>query len=389
MVGLLAALALDQACSARCAIHVFDSAPLDLDRPLSQPSFDDRSTALSFDTLSYMNTLGLSEVAEKACPIQSIHVSNKGRMGSTVLTAEQVNWPQLGGVIENRLLGDALAGRLKHSRVRVHAPTEVTSIHPKSRGVEVIDASGKAMLLDCLIIADGGQSALAQRLGMLRESKSYANSAIVANVATSVHHGYCAYERFSEQGPMAMLPLTDAGDVKRSALVWTAPRDRIDELMALTDREFCKSLEAQFGYRLGRIEQVGQRSVYPLQMMHRIEQVRAGIVVLGNAAHTLHPVAGQGFNLSVRDIRSLTDVLTQCLLRSDFSSAALSTYAQRRVLDQWRTVNASDLLPELFQYAGAVGAARNFALGLMDVIPALKQRFTAIAAGAIGEGEYV
>lgn len=389
MVGLLAALAFEQACSARCAIHVFDSAPLDLDRPLSQPSFDDRSTALSFDTLSYMNTLGLSEVVEKACPIQSIHVSNKGRMGSTVLTAEQVNWPQLGGVIENRLLGGALAGRLKHSRVRVHAPTEVRSIHPKSRGVEVIDASGKAMLLNCLIIADGGQSALAQRLGMLRESKSYANSAIVANVATAVHHGYCAYERFSEQGPMAMLPLSDAGDVKRSALVWTAPRDRIDELMALTDREFCKSLEAQFGYRLGRIEQVGQRSVYPLQMMHRIEQVRAGIVVLGNAAHTLHPVAGQGFNLSVRDIRSLTDVLTQCLLRSDFSSAALSTYAQRRALDQWRTVNASDLLPELFQYAGAVGAARNFALGLMDVIPALKQRFTAIAAGAIGEGEYV
>jgi 2-octaprenyl-6-methoxyphenol hydroxylase len=129
--------------------------------------------------------------------------------------------------------------------------------------------------------------------------------------------------------------------------------------------------------------------VYPLQMMHRIEQVRAGIVVLGNAAHTLHPVAGQGFNLSVRDIRSLTEVLTQCVSSQDFSSAALSPYAQRRALDQWRTVNASDLLPELFQYTGAVGAVRNFALGFMDLIPTVKQRFTAIAAGAVGEGDYV
>lgn len=389
MVGLLAALAFEDAFSTSCAIHVFDVAPLDLERPLSQPSFDDRSTALSFDTLGYMSGLGLLEISRQACPIQSIHVSNKGRMGSAVLTAEQVNWPQLGGVIENRLLGEALAERLKHSRVRVHAPREIRHINPKSRGVELFDAQGEAMFLDCLIIADGGQSALAQRLGMLRESKSYANSAIVANVATAVHHGYCAYERFSEQGPMAMLPLGDADGVNRCALVWTAPKHQIDELMALTDREFCRSLEAQFGYRLGRIEQVGTRSVYPLQMMHRIEQVRAGIVVLGNAAHTLHPVAGQGFNLSVRDIRSLTDVLSQCVYNNDFSSAALSSYAQRRAVDQWRTVNASDLLPNLFQYAGVVGAVRNFALGLMDLIPAFKQRFTAIAAGAIGEGDYV
>lgn len=389
MVGLLAALAFDRSFGASCAIHVFDVASIDFDRPLSQPSFDDRSTALSFDTLRYMDSLGLLDVSQQACPIRSIHVSNKGRMGSTVLTAQQVNWPQLGGVIENRVLGETLSQQLKDSRVRVHAPSEVATIQPKARGVEVFDADGKAQLLDCLIIADGGQSALAQRLGMLRESKAYAHSAIIANVATAEHHRHCAYERFSEQGPLAMLPLSNAGDLNRSALVWTAPKDRIGELMSLTDRQFCKSLEAQFGYRLGRIEQVGERHVYPLQMMHRIEQVRAGIVVLGNAAHTLHPVAGQGFNLSVRDIRSLTEVLTQCVSSQDFSSAALSPYAQRRALDQWRTVNASDLLPELFQYTGAVGAVRNFALGFMDLIPTVKQRFTAIAAGAVGEGDYV
>ena len=389
MVGLLVALAFERSFPASCAIHVFDVAPIDFARPLSQPSFDDRSTALSFDTLKYMTQLGLSEIAEKACPIQSIHVSNKGRMGSTVLTAQQVAWPQLGGVIENRVMGSVLAGHLQRSRVTLHAPSEVATVQPEAHGVKILDAHGNAMLLDCLIIADGGQSALAQQLGMLRESKSYANSAIIANVATAMHHQNCAYERFSEQGPMAMLPLSNAGELNRSALVWTACKDRVDELMSLTDRQFCKSLEAQFGYRLGRVEHVGERSVYPLHMMHRIEQVRAGIVVLGNAAHTLHPVAGQGFNLSVRDIRSLTEVLSQCLFNNDFSSAALSPYTRRRALDQWRTVNASDLLPELFQYTGVVGAARNFALGLMDVIPAFKQRFTAIAAGAISEGDYV
>lgn len=389
MVGLLAALALERSLPDNCAIHVFDVATLDFNRPLSQPSFDDRSTALSYDTLRYLQSLGLLEIPQSACPIQSIHVSNKGRLGSTVLTAEHVGWPQLGGVIENRILGDVLAAHLQISRIRVHAPSEVTGIAPKVRGVEVSYTNGQIMPLDCLIIADGGQSVLAQRLGMLRESKSYANSAIIANVGTALHHEHCAYERFSEQGPMAMLPLNNAGDQHRSALVWTAPKARVDELMALTDRQFCKSLEVQFGYRLGRIEQVGKRSVYPLQMMHRLEQVRAGIVVLGNAAHTLHPVAGQGFNLSVRDIRSLTEVLIHCSTCHDFSSAALSPYAERRALDQYRTVNASDLLPELFQYTGVVGAVRNFALGVMDVIPVVKQRFTAVAAGAIAEGDYV
>jgi len=389
MVGLLAALAFEQSFPEPCAVHVFDSAALDLEAPLSQPSFDDRSTALSYDTLAYLQGLGLSSVSEQACPIQSIHVSNKGRLGSAVLTAQQIKWPLLGGVIENRVLGEALTKRLKQSRVCVHAPSQVTELRPKSQGVEIKQAGGQVLLFDCLIIADGAQSALAQQLGMLSVSKSYANSAIVANIETASHHAHCAYERFSQQGPMAMLPLNDCGGSHRSALVWTAPKATVSELMALGDAQFAQRLEAQFGYRLGRIERVGKRSMYPLFMMHRLEQVRAGVVVLGNAAHTLHPVAGQGFNLSVRDIRSLTQVLSACLEERNFSSAALSQYTQRRALDQWRTVNASDLLPELFQYSGAVGAVRDFALGLMDLIPFIKQRFTAIAAGAIAESDYV
>ncbi len=389
MSGLLTAGACDQAFGGECQIMLFDQADLQLDRPMSQPSFDDRSTALSYPTLEYFGALGLTEIVQSVCPIDTIHVSNKGRLGSAVLTAAAMDWSMLGGVVENRVLGSALAAWVNRSGVVIKAPTTIDALAMQDSGVMVTLASGEQIRLDCVVIADGESSGLAAKLGISRRVKEYAAHALVANIATAKQHNGQAFERFTPEGPMALLPLSDLNNQHRSALVWTDSSARISELLQSSKPDFCAALQAHFGYRLGRITDVGQRSIYPLALRHSIEQIRSRMVLIGNAAHTLHPVAGQGFNLSVRDTRRLVEVLSGCIRTNDFSAKQLGIYSHQRAIDQARTVGASDMLPSLFQQTGVTALARDALLGALDVIPAAKRRFTQIAAGALAESDYV
>ncbi len=389
MSGLLTAGACDQAFGGECQIMLFDQADLQLDRPMSQPSFDDRSTALSYPTLEYFGALGLTEIVQSVCPIDTIHVSNKGRLGSAVLTAAAMDWSMLGGVVENRVLGSALAAWVNRSGVVIKAPTTIDALAMQDSGVMVTLASGEQIRLDCVVIADGESSGLAAKLGISRRVKEYAAHALVANIATAKQHNGQAFERFTPEGPMALLPLSDLNNQHRSALVWTDSSARISALLQSSKPDFCAALQAHFGYRLGRITDVGQRSIYPLALRHSIEQIRSRMVLIGNAAHTLHPVAGQGFNLSVRDTRRLVEVLSGCIRAHDFSAKQLGIYSHQRAIDQARTVGASDMLPSLFQQTGVTALARDALLGALDVIPAAKRRFTQIAAGALAETDYV
>ena len=389
MSGLLTAGACDQAFGGECQIILFDQADLQLDRPMSQPSFDDRSTALSYPTLEYFGALGLTEIVQSVCPIDTIHVSNKGRLGSAVLTAAAMDWSMLGGVVENRVLGAALAAWVKRSCVVIKASTTIDALAMQDSGVMVTLASGEQIRLDCVVIADGESSGLAAKLGISRRVKEYAAHALVANIATAKQHNGQAFERFTPEGPMALLPLSDLNNQHRSALVWTDSSARISALLQSSKPDFCAALQAHFGYRLGRITDVGQRSIYPLALRHSIEQIRSRMVLIGNAAHTLHPVAGQGFNLSVRDTRRLVEVLSGCIRTNDFSAKQLGIYSHQRAIDQARTVGASDMLPSLFQQTGVTALARDALLGALDVIPAAKRRFTQIAAGALAESDYV
>lgn len=389
MSGLLTAGACDQAFGGECQIMLFDQADLQLDRPMSQPSFDDRSTALSYPTLEYFGALGLTEIVQSVCPIDTIHVSNKGRLGSAVLTAAAMDWSMLGGVVENRVLGSALAAWVNRSGIVIKAPTTIDALAMQDSGVMVTLASGEQIRLDCVVIADGESSGLAAKLGISRRVKEYAAHALVANIATAKQHNGQAFERFTPEGPMALLPLSDLNNQHRSALVWTDSSARISELLQSSKLDFCAALQAHFGYRLGRITDVGQRSTYPLALRHSIEQIRSRMVLIGNAAHTLHPVAGQGFNLSVRDTRRLVEVLSGCIRTNDFSAKQLGIYSHQRAIDQARTVGASDMLPSLFQQTGVTALARDALLGALDVIPAAKRRFTQIAAGALAESDYV
>jgi 2-octaprenyl-6-methoxyphenol hydroxylase len=389
MSGLLTAGACDQAFGGECQVMLFDQSDLQLDRPMSQPSFDDRSTALSYPTLEYFGALGLTEIVQNVCPIDTIHVSNKGRLGSAVLTAMAMDWAMLGGVVENRVLGAALAAWVKRSGVVIKAPTTIDALAMQDSGVMITLASGEQIRLDCVVIADGESSGLAAKLGISRRVKAYAAHALVANVATAKPHDGQAFERFTPEGPMALLPLSDLNNQHRSALVWTDSSARISQLLESSTPDFCAALQAHFGYRLGRITDVGQRSIYPLALRHSIEQIRSRMVLIGNAAHTLHPVAGQGFNLSVRDTRRLVEVLSGCIRTNDFSAKQLGIYSDQRAIDQARTVGASDMLPSLFQQTGVTALARDALLGALDVIPAAKRRFTQIAAGALAETDYV
>jgi len=212
---------------------------------------------------------------------------------------------------------------------------------------------------------------------------------LVANIASAESHGGCAYERFTDTGPLALLPLLKAGGSEnRSALVWTLPAVQARHLRDCSKTEFLNVLQERFGYRLGRLVKVGERHEYPLSLVQSSEQVRQGIVVMGNAAHALHPVAGQGFNLALRDVAELGRVLGQGIVAGQAPGdlKMLQRYQRRQQPDQDRTIQFSDRIPALFMHGDPMlGLGRDLALAGLDIMPSLKREFVRYAAG-MGNG---
>ncbi|TXS93935.1 2-octaprenyl-6-methoxyphenyl hydroxylase [Parahaliea maris] len=351
------------------------------------PSFDARSTALSYSSrLLYEQSGQWQDLAAQACAIETIHVSRRGRFGSAVLRAEEHGWPALGYVVENALLGHSLAqALLRQGRVEVVSPARVTAVEPDRAGTLVqLEGAGQSCLhTRLLVVADGADSSLRESLGVAVADKPYGQHALIANVAFAEPHRGCAYERFTASGPLALLPLVPiAGASNRSALVWALSPERAAELKASNEDDFLEALQEAYGYRLGRFLRAGERHTYPLSRREAQEQVRRGVVVMGNAAHTLHPVAGQGFNLALRDVARLAAVLSE-VGDGDYGALdPLQRYQRAQQADQQRTIGASDLLPELFMHSDPLlGMARDLALSGLDVTPRLKREFVRYAAG--------
>jgi len=353
------------------------------------PSFDARSTALSFSSRLVYQDIGVWEQLEAwLCAIERIHVSSRGRFGSTVLNAADHDWPALGYVVENPWLGSALARALcTQGRVELASPAQVVGAHPRGAKVclQLDEQDGRQLDAGLLVVADGAHSPLCKALGVGAKTRPYEQHALVANVATDRAHEGCAFERFTDEGPLAMLPLLPApGADHRSALVWTLPGQRAEQLASCDPREFLDSLQKRFGYRLGRLHQVGQRYTYPLALVQSAEQVRQGVVVMGNAAHALHPVAGQGFNLALRDIAELAAVLAQGVAagRAIGDLCVLERYRRRQRTDQARTIFFSDRVPGLFMYRDPLlGIVRDLALSGLDLLPGMKREFARQTAG--------
>lgn len=392
MVGISLALQLCAVLPEDISIVLVESFPFPdpAKDPTSQyhPSFDVRSTALSYSSRCIYSQLNVwTLLRERCCPIETIHVSTRGRFGSTLLSSDDQSWEALGYVAENAWLGNALIKSLyQQRRVSVRGGTSVLRAAPVPGGLQLSLADTDDELQTALLlVADGAQSGLREQLGVGADTKLYRQHALIANIATAEPHAGCAFERFTDEGPLALLPLLPgpAGE-NRSALVWTLPQERVDTLLECTEARFLRELQSRFGYRLGRVLQVGQRSSYPLSLVQSREQVRQHLVVMGNAAHALHPVAGQGFNLALRDVVQLGEVLAAGLAAGKplGDLAVLERYQKRQFADQEKTIAFSDRVPGLFMHADPLlGMGRDLALAGMDVFPPLKQEFVRQAAG--------
>ncbi|TBV11886.1 2-octaprenyl-6-methoxyphenyl hydroxylase [Stutzerimonas kirkiae] len=344
-----------------------------------QPSYDARSTALSHGSRLIYERLGVWPViAERAEPIRHIHVSERGRLGVTRLHAGQERVPALGYVVENAWLGHCLWQALDSRCVQLHCPEQVQTLAPVEGGGYrlVLRQQGE---LECAlaVLADGGRSDLREQLGIGVRRSPYGQSALIANVTPGKSHAGMAFERFTDEGPLALLPLQD----NRCALVWSRPPEQAERLAGLPAAAFLDELQQAFGYRLGGFRQVGSRHLYPLELIEAEEQVRSGLVVLGNAAHSLHPIAGQGYNLSLRDAWALAETLLHSPAAPG-ELAALQDFQRRQARDQWLTVGASDHLTRLFgDSARGLGIARSMALSALDLLPPAKHWLARQAMG--------
>ncbi|MEE4462303.1 2-octaprenyl-6-methoxyphenyl hydroxylase, partial [Azotobacter chroococcum] len=343
-----------------------------------QPSYDARSSALSFGTRQIYERLGLwPAIARRAEPILQIHVSERGRFGATRLRAVEEGVPALGYVVENAWLGECLWQALDPEVVTWRCPAEVLRMTPLRDGYRLqLDDDSH---LDCAlaVLADGGRSDLREQLGIHVRHQPYGQTALIANLTPSEPHRGQAFERFTQDGPMALLPLAD----NRCALVWTRPTGDAGRLLALDERQFLAELQQQFGYRLGAFRQLGARHLYALALVEAEEQVRPHLALLGNAAHSLHPIAGQGYNLSLRDTLCLAEELLGSPAEpGDF--ATLLRYQARQRLDQQLTVGFSDRLTRLFGMATPLLAGgRSLGLLGLDLLPPAKRWFARQAMG--------
>lgn len=345
-----------------------------------QPSYDARSSAISYGSRLIYEQLGIWDaLSVKAEPITHIQVSEKGHGAKIEMAAKEANVSAFGYVIDNAWIGKCLLDALDTEIIHCQYDTEVKTLTPCVGGYEATLEGGDKLAAKLVVLAEGGRSDLRQQLGIYVKRTPYGQTAIIANVTPGCRHLGRAFERFTAQGPIALLPLAD----HHCALVLTREHEEAERLLALSDEAFLGELQQAFGNRMGLFKKVGERYSYPLVLSEAEEQVRPHLVLLGNSAHGMHPVAGQGYNLSLRD----TWVLAQTLLKSDKplgDFTMLQQYYKARETDQQRVVGFSDQITRLFSNRQAVlKTGRFLGLGLagMNLLPPVKHWFTLQAMG--------
>lgn len=354
----------------------------------TQPSYDDRAIALAYGSRRIFEAIGVwRDLAELAEPITDIHVSDRGHLGVTRLHAADESVPALGYVVTARELGGVLVRKLQADpTLDIYAPARVVGFTDQGDGVRVeVDRDGVVQTLGArlLVAADGGDSAIRGQLQLPVVRREYGQTAIVTNVSPNRPHHGIAYERFTDTGPVALLPMTE----QRCAVVWTVRDDQVDATLALDDDAFLAELQRRFGQRVGRFVRVGRRAAYPLTLLRVRESVRGRVAVIGNAAHTLHPIAGQGFNLGIRDVAALAEVVDDAHKTGNDvgAHAALQRYAQWRAGEQRNVAWATDGLARLFSNPLApLRIGRSLGLLAMELMPVAKHPLARAAMGLLG-----
>ncbi|MEE4378419.1 MAG: 2-octaprenyl-6-methoxyphenyl hydroxylase [Candidatus Competibacteraceae bacterium] len=354
----------------------------------SEPGYDERSIALAYGTRRIFDGLGLwPAIAPLATPIKKVHVSERGGPGFARLNCRDEGVEALGYVVEARALGAALASRLAElNNVELLCPASLETLTVQS-DMARSEVRWQDKLSACtarlIVAADGARSQVRQQLGIDAVQWEYGQTAIVANVTPQYEHHNIAYERFTDSGPVALLPMSD----NRCSVVCTVENSDKETLLALNDAAFLAFLQTRFGERLGCFKRAGRRQAYPLLMLKAREHTRPRVAVIGNAAHTLHPIAGQGFNVGMRDVAVLAEVIADALrVGEDFGTATvLARYAEWRRWDQRQAVAFTDGLARLFSNPlPPLRHLRNLGLLAFDLLPPVKRLLARRTMGMTG-----
>ncbi len=332
---------------------------------------DTRALALSYGSRLILEKLGVWDaVATKATAINTIHISQRGGLGRTKLSAAEHGQEAMGYVLPYGALTKALDVVLDLKNVVYEA--EATEIKPGEPFAEVIfNQNGKSHTLTSalLVVADGGRS-LGEIAGITKETKEYGHDALVSKVTAELPHDNIAYERFTPSGPMALLPNGESG----FSLVWTGEKASIDALLQLDDATFLSQLHTAFGDRVGKFLSIEKRMSFPLKLSTLKPATAPHLVVIGNAAQTMHPVAGQGFNVGMRDAWTLADLIIGSAQTALGAAPMLEAYNKLRSRDTRGGILFTDLLVNVFSNdVIGLGAIRGAGLGLLELIKPAKK----------------
>ncbi len=347
----------------------------------------DRALALAAGTVEVLDTLGIWQgIHHKATAITHIHISDRGHFGKVRLSAEKENVAALGYVISARDIETHVAHLVEQAGITLHCPARVVGLMSGNSEVNVSLKSGNDTLnlsAKLLVGADGGSSSVRQLLDIPQRITEYQQTALVTTVKATLPHNHTAFERFTCSGPLALLPV----DKNYCSVVWTRTDEEAQALMLGSEADFIAELQQYFGYRLGELTLTAPRRAFPLSLIRAERMVAGRAVIIGNAVHQLHPVAGQGFNLGLRDVVQLAAVLSKAAHNHDDigATALLNAYTQSRQADHDRVIGFTDNVVKIFSNDWlALSAARNIGLSLLDHLPSAKRLLTRQAMGFVG-----
>jgi 2-octaprenylphenol hydroxylase len=323
--------------------------------------------------------------ARRVSPLREMHVWDATGPGSIHFDSAEIGEPLLGHIIENRVMQCALLERLKQREaIDWLCPQSVTALRREGELMHLQLESGVELHCELVVGADGSQSHIRAMSGIQTHGWEYRQRAVVANIRTEKHHNETAWQRFMPDGPLAFLPLTDG----LCSIVWTTSPERADALLALDDAAFLEALQQAFGERLGRMLETGPRVGFELRMLHATQYVQPGVAIIGDAAHTIHPLAGQGVNLGLTDAAALAEVLRDALAahRAPGSIAVLRRYERWRKGDIVTMIAAMEGFKRLFgSRVEPLRWLRNLGLVGTNLMVPVKNRIMRYAMGLQGD----
>lgn len=349
--------------------------------PEFSPSFDGRVLALTYASKRFLEQLNIWQKLEPhTTSIEHVHVSQKGYMGLTHLHAKEMNVPALGYSVTASDLGNVLWSNAEaHKSIRVLTESELVSYEQQDDKMLVqLQVQDTLFTFQSLLLvgSDGTQSKVRELMGVELQEKSYDAFGVIAKIETELNPQGWSFERFTKEGPVALLPMTE--NFHKAVMV--LPSKKMDWVKSLNDKEFIQAFSEKMGERLGRFLSVSERVIYPLKETYALEMAKGRTVLMGNAAHTQHPVAAQGLNLGIADIQVFLEVVQE---NSDIGEpSGLQVYQIKQQPHHEKIMGLTDGLIHIFQNASPViGHMRGIGLMVMEAAPALRQRFTRMGMG--------